>query len=108
MNEPAKPIGELDLGAYLDGALTPERRAEVERHLALHPAEAAQLAEDRRIGEALRRAYDPVLSEPVPERLRRAAERRATWPEQVRRIAAALLLFALGSAAGWVARSLFP
>jgi anti-sigma factor RsiW len=102
VSEPGEPVGDLDLSGYLDGALSPERRAEVERHLGQNPADAARLADYRRIAEALRRSYDPVLSEPLPDRLKRTIERsQVDWRGRIRRIAAAVVVFALGSTAGW-------
>ena len=92
------PITEADLQACCDGRLAEGRRAEVEAWLATHPEEAERLAAYRRLGEELRSIYDPVLGEPVPERLptgRRSASLRA--------VAAAAAWMALGAAIGGVA-----
>jgi anti-sigma factor RsiW len=43
-----------DLAAYLDGEMTPQRRAEMERHLAHSPEDAARLEKWRRRDMALR------------------------------------------------------
>lgn len=93
------PIDDLSLHAWLDGELTPERRAEVEAWLQANPEDAARVrlwAADR---ELLRTRLDAVLDEPVPAALERVLWRKALgagWP----RWAAALAVFALGGALG--------
>ncbi|MBI1779346.1 MAG: anti-sigma factor [Proteobacteria bacterium] len=104
MTEPTRPIGELDLNAYVDGALAPERLAEVERHLEINPEDAARVADYRRIAEAVRRAYDPVLLEALPDRLKRAVEQPGrSWAKRLRAVAASIALFGLGLGTGWLA-----
>jgi anti-sigma factor RsiW len=104
MNAPA-PVTEADLHAWLDGELAPERRNQVEAWLHEHPEEAAAVrlwAADR---EALRARFDPVLGEPVPERLTavargvpsvRAARPTPAW----QRWAAVFAVFAMGGLVG--------
>jgi len=93
------PISESDLQAYVDGRLAPARAAEVEAWLVARADEAARIAALRQDRDALRAAYAPIAAEPLPARL--AAEfARATTPVW-RHIAAALVVFALGGAAGW-------
>ena len=65
-----------ELCAYVDNALDRNRRRVVEEELAKKP-------EVRRVVEAyrgqilkLRRLYDPILAEPVPDRLRALVHRR--------------------------------
>jgi len=98
------PVGEADLQAYVDGRLTAERRALVEAWLASRPDEAERVAAYQRLGNEVRAAYDGMLSEPVPERLTRAATRRVAW----RRVAAIAGWIALGmvigAAGGWQLR----
>jgi len=98
------PVTEAELQAYADGRLTPARLAAVEAWLAGRPEEAERIAAYRRLAQEVRGAYDNLLSEPVPERLRHAAARRLPW----RRIAAVLAWVALGVAvgapAGWYAK----
>jgi len=97
-------VTEADLQAYADGRLGVERRAEVEAWLAARPEEAERVAAYRRLGDALRAAYDPVLAEPVPQHLESTATRRP----RARRIAAVAgwitLGALLGALAGWEAR----
>ncbi|MBS3896380.1 zf-HC2 domain-containing protein [Silanimonas sp.] len=57
------------LYAYLDGELDAAGRAEVEAALAADPALAAELAAQRGLRRQLRGAYDPVLGEPMSQRL---------------------------------------
>jgi anti-sigma factor RsiW len=92
------PITEAELQAYADGRLDPERRSEVEAWLAARPDEAERIGDYRKLGEALRSAYDPMLAEPVPQRLVR---KRSLW----RRYAVAASWMAvgilLGAVLGW-------
>jgi anti-sigma factor RsiW len=96
-------VSEADLQAYADGRLGVERRAEVEAWLAARPEDAERVAAYRRLGEALHAAYDPVLAEPVAERLERAGTQR---PRALRiaAVAGCITLGAvLGALAGWEA-----
>ena len=67
------PVGEDELHAYVDGALPPARMARVEAWLAANPAAAARVQEWRRQTDSFHRLFDPVLDEPMPERLRPGA-----------------------------------
>ena len=90
------PVTEADLHAYVDGALPPARAAEVEAYLAERPDEAARVAAYREQIQALRRDFDRVMDEPVPERLL-----RPRCPGVVRRYAAIAGWIVLGGAIGW-------
>ena len=91
------PVTEAELHAYLDGLLPQQRRAEVEAYLAARPAEAGRIEAYRRQNEALRGLFDPVLDEPVPERML-APPRARAWGL---RIAAGLAIALAGGIAGW-------
>jgi anti-sigma factor RsiW len=91
------PVTEAELHAYVDGGLPEARRSEVELYIERHPDEAARLAAYRTQNEALRALYDPVLDEPVPQRLTRR-------PPTLLRYAAVVAWLALGGIIGWVAR----
>jgi len=93
------PVTEADLHAYVDGTLQARRCAEIEAHLAEHPDDAARVAAYRDQISALRREYDPVLGEPLPEPLQVPARRR---PFPLWRVAAIAAVFALGVGVGWV------
>ena len=95
------PISDSDVQAYVDGRLAPARAAELEAWLAERPEEAARLAALRQDRDALRAAYGPIAGEPLPTRL--AAEFARARTPVWRRVAAGLVIFALGGAAGWAA-----
>lgn len=102
-----RPIGEDDLGAWIDDRLSPERRAAVEAHLAADPQTAARLTREREDRDALREGLAFKAAEPIPARLRvhniLAARRPA---RRARALAAGLALacFGLGALVGWSAR----
>ena len=96
------PFDDVELSAWLDGELTPERRAMIEAWLHEHPIDAAQVrlwAADR---EALRSQLDGVLAEPVPERLAAVVTRRRFDFEGRRglALAAGLGMFLVGGIVG--------
>ena len=95
------PITEAELQAYADERLAPERRAAVEAWLAARAEDAERIADYRRLGGALRAAFDPLLEEPVPAHLARAARRSAGWRRFAVAAACAVLGFAVGVPAGW-------
>ncbi len=105
MTSPQSDIRDEDLNAYLDGELEEDARRSVESALARSADLRERLAAYRRDKASLAAAFDPVLDEPVPDRLRLAArgDRRATAPglRPLTRIAAALALLAVGGVAGW-------
>ncbi|MGD9918165.1 MAG: anti-sigma factor [Paenirhodobacter sp.] len=96
-------FSQAEIQAFLDDRLAPERRAALEAHLAADPdlravldAQAADLA-------ALRAALAPKAAEPVPDRLSLTALEAGLARRQgagLRRIAAGVLIFALGLGAG--------
>jgi anti-sigma factor RsiW len=91
-------LSEDDLHAYVDDRLDPERRRAVEAELAQSPEDAARAAAYREQMAALHALYDPVLGEPVPDRLGqlRPSQRGARYA-----IAAGWLI--AGAALGWLA-----
>lgn len=93
------PITEADLQAYIDGRLAQGRHAEIGAWLANRPDEAERIAQLRSQRDNLRALYDPVLGEPVPERLARVAQRGP----RPRGIALAAGWVALGAVAGVLA-----
>lgn len=89
-------IAETDLHAYADGQLDEARRLLAEAHLA-HDAEAAESVRVwREQNEALRAHYNPVLNEPVPQRLLAARPPRGRWPYYALAAGAMGLSFGLG------------
>ncbi len=89
---------EDDLQAFVDDRLTPDRRAEVEAHLAREPEAAERVAAYREQNAQLRAHFNPVLDEPIPQRLTMLAPRR-----RFLRFAMAAGWLLLGSALGWSA-----
>jgi anti-sigma factor RsiW len=105
-----RPITEEDLHGYVDGALDPAQREEVEAYLKLHPDVALRVQAYARQREALQAMLAPIAEEPIPPdlSLTRLAEtrRRAPWSLSWRAAAAAILLFGLGGAGGWTMHGL--
>ena len=105
------PMTEADLQAWVDGVLPEMRAGEVEEYLAAHPAEAERLCAYQAHKQALKALFEPVLDEPVPERLRALAippvavdpqKRRFLERWSLQRIAAGLLVAVVSGAAGWL------
>jgi anti-sigma factor RsiW len=97
-----------ELQAYADGRLDEERSRAVEAWLAARPEDAERVAAYRRLGEDLRRAYDPVLDEPLPEWLGGTRAPRARWHSLARIAGWVSLGIALGVAVGWQVRDTRP
>lgn len=76
MSDRNPTIGDDDLHAYVDGMLTGERRREVEEALARDAGLAMRAGDYAALNDMFRRRYDPVLFEPVPQRLRPPAPKR--------------------------------
>jgi anti-sigma factor RsiW len=117
-----KSIDESALQAYLDGEVTQEEMAELERLLAEDPQAARDLAAYRLQLASLHRAYDPVLGAALPtawhehldDRLNdprdgHQSRHRLIQPKNRRwlAVAALILAFLLGSLAGWQGQSQF-
>jgi anti-sigma factor RsiW len=94
-------IAETDLHAYADGQLDDARRVQLEAHLAHDAAAAERVRVWREQNEALRALYNPVLNEPLPQRLLALRAQRRRWPSYA--IAAGAM--GLGFALGWMAQS---
>ena len=106
------PMTEADLHAYVDGLLPAERRTEVEAYLAQRPQEAERVQAYAAQKRSIASLFDPVLDEPMPQRLLDAARRpsaKATaahsrrWLPRwsIERVAAAFVTLFVGAAAGW-------
>ncbi len=102
------PLDDADVHAFADGRLSGARAEAVAAVLARDPALAARVAQIRQQNADLRAALDPMLSEPIPQRLLDAAAGpRARSGARVLRwwmpVAAAASLV-LGVALGWFGR----
>lgn len=99
MNPINDPITEAELHAFVDGQLTPERHREIDATLAQRPEEALRVQAYRDQKRELRALFDPVLDEPLPQRVLAAARPRAPWYAQ--RWVAGVAIALLSGAAGW-------
>ena len=108
------PFDDADLHAYADGCLPPERIGTFEAALKLDPALAARVAEIRALSAALRAALDPIVAEPIPERLIQAATgpvrgaSRSRWPRWLGPAVAVAATLVLGIGVGWYGRKSVP
>lgn len=106
MNErPLGSVSETDLHAFIDGELSVDRAAEIERWLAENPADAARVRSWRTVNRAIGTLCADVASQPIPARLTPgviAAGRR----RHLSRLAAGIVLFMAGIGAGWGAKGL--
>jgi anti-sigma factor RsiW len=107
----SRPVTENDLHGYADGLLPPDRRAEVDAHLAATPDDAARVAAWRQMNEDLHAAFDGELERAVPQAWTTPPQPTA-WQKfrvwQTTRTAAAIaaaLLVCVGGAGGWLARN---
>lgn len=107
-------ITEDDLQAYVDGALTPARRAEVDAYLAEYPEDAERVRAYQAQNLAIKALFDPVLAEPLPDNLHALTVQplNATVAPTKRpffnfmtlqRLAAGVLVAAVGGIGGWLA-----
>ncbi|MBE7183999.1 MAG: anti-sigma factor [Methylobacterium mesophilicum] len=107
MSGDQRQSSENDLLAYVDGELTAPERERIRQRLATDPAAAALVEEWQRQNGRLDALYGHVAREPVPDRLRPASMERR--PPRLagphgRRLAAAVLLVAMGAGSGWFGR----
>ena len=103
----SRPPNEADLHGYLDDALPPERRAEVEAWLAAHADDAARVEQWRTINAGMSELYGSVAREPIPPKLRMLAA--GSQHRSVGRLpmaASILVLLAIGVAVGWTVRGM--
>lgn len=101
----ARSVSDVELHAYLDGEMSEGDSEGMREWLEEHPEAAQRMMQHRAIGEEMHRAYDTVLSEPVPERLQAVLADRRLQPRRwgPMRLAAAIAFLALGALAGFVA-----
>ncbi len=110
MKPAVQPIDDAEVHAYVDGMLTPDRVAAVDEAIACEHALAARVSALRSLNADLRDALDPILAEPIPERLLAAAVPPRAGRGRARRwmmpafAAAATLVLGLGI--GWMGRGI--
>ncbi|MDX7951896.1 hypothetical protein P7D22_12015 [Lichenihabitans sp. Uapishka_5] len=61
-----RPFSDVDLHAFVDGQVSPERRALIDAYLKVTPEEASRVDLWRRQNEAVRTIFAGAASEPVP------------------------------------------
>ena len=101
MTSAPKDIREEDLVAYVDGALPPDRRSEVEAYLNDTPNAAQRVEADMAIARDLRRAFAGLVSDQPMAALPVAEPRKHMPFAWAASVAMALMI---GGAAGWVLR----
>lgn len=102
-----RPISEDDLHGFVDDALSPGRRAEVEGWLERNPGVAERVTRFREQRADLREALGPIAEEPIPADLNLAhlaARRRRHFPGFWRAAVAACVCLGVGGTAGWSLR----
>ena len=108
MKSAVRPIDDADLNAYVDGQLAADRATEVEEALQRDAGLAERVFALRALNAELTDALDPILAEPIPERLLAAATPPRAGQRPPRRwmlpafAAAATLVLGLGI--GWTVR----
>ncbi len=110
------PISETDLQAYVDAALPPARRSEVEDYLAAEPEEARRVRAYLAQKQSLRACYNPILDEPLPQSLSALASPPAAVAERpslpsrwsLQRIAAGIVIALVSGLSGWAAHDRYP
>lgn len=101
MNDTAK-FDEWALHAYLDGEVCGEQCREIEAYLASDPHAAQQVDDWRQQRLAMKRAFDPVLDEPLPASLSATLRSGGSWRSRpYMAAAAAIMLLMLGGVFGW-------
>jgi anti-sigma factor RsiW len=108
-----RPVTEYDLHAFVDNALDPIRRSEVQEYLNSHIDVARQVEAIVAQRNTLREALAPIANEPIPPQLDLARiieskrqARHSRWRVMEGRIAASIALVAVGALAGWFANDL--
>lgn len=103
MTDHRDEITEFDLVAYADGRLDPGRRKTVEAYLAAHPQVATRVKDYARQNEELHERFDPVVSEPIPDRLTAPLEEsRSSGLAAFVRAAAIVVIVVATGIAGWM------
>jgi anti-sigma factor RsiW len=97
-------VTDSELNALIDGELDAARQAEIEAWLAEDPETAQRVARYRAQNAGLHALYDDILHEEIPPRIAAAFESRRTGVPPWAAMAAAIALFVIGAAGGWVAR----
>ena len=104
-----RPVTEDDLHAYIDNALDPGRRADIDAYLLDNPDAARRLEGFVQQRAFLRATLDPIVAEEIPPNLALGnliGTQRMPSHYAWRSAAAAVLLLLAGGSAGWFGRGL--
>jgi anti-sigma factor RsiW len=99
-------VTEDELNAYVDDELPADRRSAVEAWLATHPDDAGRVAAWRKQAELIRERYGHLASEIPPQRLTIERIVRRRYRPILSAVAASVVAFLIGGAAGWTAHSI--
>lgn len=89
------------LHAYADGEIAGQECRALDERLASDPEARAGVEAWKRQKSWLKGAFDPVLDEPVPAKIKAALRHHRGFSLSPAAIAAALVLLVIGAAAGW-------
>ncbi len=89
------------LHAYADGEIAGQECRALDERLASDPEARAGVEAWKRQKSWLKGAFDPVLDEPVPAKIKAALRHHRGFSLSPAAIAAALALLVIGAAAGW-------
>lgn len=104
MSSTNDPVTDFDLVAYADGKLDPARAEVVREHIEQNPAAAARVRAYQEQNAELHNRFDPVLDEPLPERLAALTQMDTSRARgrTLMKAAAITLLVAGTGLSGWV------
>lgn len=97
-------VSDSELNALVDDELDPARQAEVEAWLADNPEAAQRVARYRAQNAGLHALYDDILNEDLPASTAALLEVRRAGVPAWAAMAAAIALFVVGAAGGWIVR----
>ncbi len=97
----ARNSEDWSLHAYADGEIAGQEARALDERLANDPEARAKVEAWRRQKAWLKEAFDPVLEETVPPKIKAALRHRRGFALSPYATAAALALLLLGGAAGW-------
>lgn len=97
-------VSDSELNALVDGELDVARQAEIEAWLADNPEAAQRVARYRAQNAGLHALYDDILHEELPARIASAMDGRRAGVPPWAAMAAAIVLFVVGAAGGWIVR----
>lgn len=97
-------VSDSELNALVDDELDPARQAEVEVWLADNPEAAQRVARYRAQNAGLHALYDDILNEELPARTAALLDVRRAGVPAWAAMAAAIALFVVGAAGGWMVR----